>query len=91
MKYFWIVLIRIYQYTLSPLLGMRCRYYPTCSHYMIQAIQKWGALKGIYLGIKRIIRCSFWSAGGYDPVEKSCNEYSEEDCSGEFPEKPAEE
>jgi len=64
--------IRLYQITLSPLLGVnKCRYQPTCSHYMIGAIQEWGVLKGIYLGSKRILRCHPWSHHPmHDPVPK---------------------
>lgn len=62
LKYILILPIRIYQWTLSPLLGpSKCRYQPTCSNYMIEAIQEWGPLKGLYLGIKRILRCHPWS------------------------------
>ncbi len=63
--------IRIYQIFLSPLLGTnKCRYQPTCSHYMIDAINEWGAIKGSWLGIKRIFRCHPWGGWGYDPVPK---------------------
>ena len=62
--------IRVYQKLISPLLGPTCRYEPSCSHYMIQAIQEWGMIKGIYLGIKRIGRCHPWAGSGYDPVPK---------------------
>ncbi len=60
--------IRIYQYTLSPLLGDICRYEPSCSHYTVAAIQEWGPLKGIWMGMKRIGRCHPWGGHGYDPV-----------------------
>lgn len=63
--------VRVYQWTLSPLIGRNCRYYPTCSHYMIQAIEEWGPLKGVWLGIRRIGRCHPWSNRDmYDPVPK---------------------
>ena len=64
--------IRLYQILLSPLLGAnKCRYQPTCSYYMIGAIQEWGLLKGLYLGIKRILRCHPWSHHPmHDPVPK---------------------
>jgi putative membrane protein insertion efficiency factor len=61
-------LIKIYQFTLSPLLGKQCRFTPTCSQYGIEAIQKHGALKGSWLTIKRIARCNPWGGSGYDPV-----------------------
>lgn len=47
-----------------------CRYYPTCSEYMLKAIQEYGCLKGLYLGIKRLLRCAPWGKMGYDPVPK---------------------
>ncbi|WP_236980126.1 membrane protein insertion efficiency factor YidD [Membranihabitans maritimus] len=62
--------IRIYQIVISPLLGQNCRFTPTCSHYMIQAIEEWGPFKGIYLGIKRISKCHPWGPHGHDPVPK---------------------
>jgi len=63
--------IRIYQYTLSPLLGSTCRHQPTCSQYAIEAIEEWGALKGFWLGLKRIAKCHPWGTHGYDPVPKN--------------------
>lgn len=63
-----ILLIRVYQYTLSPLIGRNCRYTPTCSNYGIQAIRKYGAIKGGWLTIKRIASCNPWGGSGYDPV-----------------------
>jgi hypothetical protein len=66
--------IRIYQWTLSPLLGPnKCRYQPTCSHYMVDAIEEWGILKGVWLGLKRILSCHPWGGHGYDPVPKNPN------------------
>ncbi|MEM9855966.1 MAG: membrane protein insertion efficiency factor YidD [Bacteroidota bacterium] len=61
--------IRIYQLTISPLLGSNCRHTPTCSAYAIEAINEWG-LKGFWMGIKRISRCHPWGTHGYDPVPK---------------------
>jgi len=65
---FFIGLIKIYQFTLSPFLGKQCRFVPTCSQYGIEAMQKHGALKGSWLTIKRIVRCNPWGGSGYDPV-----------------------
>lgn len=70
-KKIFILPIRFYQYTISPILGSNCRYTPTCSHYMINAIEEWGIFKGIWLGVKRIGRCHPWSKRDtYDPVPK---------------------
>jgi len=65
---FLILLIRIYQITLSPWLGKSCRYTPTCSNYGIEAIQKYGFFKGGWLTFKRILSCNPWGGSGYDPV-----------------------
>ena len=64
-----ISLIRFYQLFISPLLGNNCRYYPTCSQYAIEAIEKKGIIKGSWMAVKRICRCHPWHDGGYDPVE----------------------
>jgi putative membrane protein insertion efficiency factor len=61
--------IRIYQRLLSPLIGPRCRYYPTCSEYAAQAIGRFGILRGLVLAGWRLLRCNPWSHGGFDPVE----------------------
>jgi len=66
--YPFVLLIKIYQYTLSPLLPDACRYSPTCSQYGIEALQKHGLLKGLWLTIKRFLRCNPWSGHGHDPV-----------------------
>ena len=62
-----IVLVRLYQIFLSPLLGRNCRFSPTCSNYFIQAVQKYGAVRGSLRGAWRIARCNPFSAGGEDP------------------------
>jgi putative membrane protein insertion efficiency factor len=61
----------MYQIVLSPWLGSNCMHQPTCSNYAIQAINEWGILKGLYLGIKRISKCHPWGTFGYDPVPKN--------------------
>jgi len=61
--------IRVYQRLLSPLLGQRCKYYPSCSEYAAQAIGRFGILKGLVLAGWRLLRCNPWSHGGFDPVE----------------------
>jgi uncharacterized protein len=68
MKYPLLGLIKLYQWTISPLLGPVCKYYPSCSHYGYQAISLHGAVKGTYLTVWRILRCNPWSAGGVDHV-----------------------
>ena len=59
--------VRVYQLTLSPLLGQNCRFYPTCSNYFIQAVRKYGPIRGTCKGIWRICRCHPFHPGGYDP------------------------
>jgi uncharacterized protein len=61
-------LIRLYRLVISPLLGPNCRFYPTCSCYAEEAIHHHGALRGVYLAARRILRCHPWNPGGYDPV-----------------------
>jgi putative membrane protein insertion efficiency factor len=68
MKLLLLALIRIYQYAISPFLGRRCRFFPSCSEYTVEALQKYGAFKGSRLGLKRISRCHPWNPGGFDPV-----------------------
>jgi hypothetical protein len=65
---FLIFLIKVYQVILSPFIGGACRYTPTCSNYGIEAIRKYGAIKGSWLTIKRIASCNPWGGSGYDPV-----------------------
>jgi hypothetical protein len=69
MKRVFVLLIRFYQLAISPLLGAHCRYTPTCSSYAIQAIEKYGAVKGGLMAVKRICRCHPFHKGGYDPVK----------------------
>lgn len=68
MKVLFLALIRFYQRYISPQLGSNCRFYPTCSHYMHEAIERHGVLRGGWLGIKRIARCHPLHPGGFDPV-----------------------
>lgn len=63
-----ILMVKVYQQGISPFLGAHCRYTPTCSAYFIEAVEKYGALKGGWMGIKRILRCHPGRPGGYDPV-----------------------
>ena len=64
----FIFLIKIYQWIISPLLGPKCRFTPTCSTYALQAFKKYGLFKGFWLSIKRISRCHPWGGHGYDPL-----------------------
>ena len=70
MKGVILLFIILYRKLLSPFLPRSCRFYPTCSAYTYQAVQRFGALKGLYLGIKRLLRCNPFNPGGYDPVPK---------------------
>jgi len=66
--YLVISLIKIYKFLLSPLLGMNCRFQPTCSNYCEQAIERYGLIKGLILFMKRISKCHPWGDSGFDPV-----------------------
>jgi uncharacterized protein len=68
MKFILLVLIRAYRFFISPLLGANCRFSPTCSAYAETSVRRFGALKGLYLSVKRIIKCHPFHAGGFDPV-----------------------
>jgi putative membrane protein insertion efficiency factor len=61
--------LRAYQRLISPMLGPRCRYYPSCSEYAVQAVERFGILRGLVLAGWRLLRCNPWSRGGLDPVE----------------------
>ena len=64
----FVILIKFYQWIISPLLGPSCRFQPTCSHYSLEAFQTHGVLKGFYLSVLRISKCHPWGKSGYDPV-----------------------
>ena len=68
MKKIALALIKGYKILISPLLGKNCRFYPTCSEYTHEAIQKHGLIKGLYLGTKRLLKCHPFHSGGVDPV-----------------------
>ncbi len=72
MKKFLIYLLNFYKKYISPIFanfGIHCKYYPSCSNYMKQAIEKYGVLKGVFIGLKRLLRCNPFSKGGYDPLK----------------------
>lgn len=71
LKTIYIFPIKVYQKLISPILGPTCRYQPTCSHYMVEAIMEWGILRGTWLGLRRIGRCHPWGSSGIDPVPKN--------------------
>ena len=66
---FVVSLINFYKYLISPLLGNNCRYLPTCSEYTKESVKKFGIISGVWLWLKRIIRCHPWGKGGYDPIK----------------------
>jgi putative membrane protein insertion efficiency factor len=69
LRWLAILPIRVYQHVISPALGSRCKYYPSCSEYAAQAIRRFGILRGLILAGWRLLRCNPWSHGGFDPVE----------------------
>ncbi|MCL5061940.1 MAG: membrane protein insertion efficiency factor YidD [Nitrospiraceae bacterium] len=69
MKTLIIAFIRLYRYIISPVLPNSCRFAPTCSEYSMEAVDKYGALKGSYLSLRRILKCHPFHPGGYDPVK----------------------
>lgn len=73
MQHILIFLIRIYQTILSPFLGNHCRFYPSCSHYALEALEKHGFFKGLWLSMKRVSHCHPWHEGGVDPVPEPIN------------------
>jgi len=71
MRHLLLMLIRAYQWGISPLLGPCCRFYPSCSHYAAEAVARHGAWRGGWLAVRRLARCHPWHEGGLDPVPES--------------------
>ncbi|WP_026895538.1 membrane protein insertion efficiency factor YidD [Clostridiisalibacter paucivorans] len=69
MKSITILLVKMYQKFISPIKPRTCRFYPTCSQYSLEALEKYGFIKGIFISIKRILRCNPFNEGGYDPLK----------------------
>lgn len=72
MRALFIFLIKCYRLLISPLFGQSCRFHPSCSEYAMEAVETHGPLRGVWLSLRRILRCHPFNAGGYDPVPKSC-------------------
>jgi uncharacterized protein len=66
----WLIVrsLRLYKFCISPLLPSACRFHPTCSEYMREAVEHYGAAKGVWMGLRRLVRCHPFHAGGFDPV-----------------------
>ena len=75
-----VLLVRAYQLFISPLLGPRCRFYPTCSQYAIEAVQTHGAIKGSWLALRRVVCCHPMHPGGYDPVPSNRHRKGDGEC-----------
>lgn len=82
-KQLLILPIKFYQRCISPLLPAACRYTPTCSHYAVEAIQAYGPIKGVWMGIKRIVSCNPWGGHGYDPVPPVITNFHSHDTSAQ--------
>ena len=94
MKHLALWAIRGYQLFVSPLLPPACRYYPTCSHYAVGAIERYGLLRGGAKAVWRVLRCNPWSNGGFDPVDPADRERHEQaiaalDAQSRFPSSPS--
>ena len=74
-----LLLIRGYQLFISPLIGPRCRFYPTCAHYALEALRAHGLRRGGWLALRRICRCHPWNPGGVDPVPPACTDHRHHD------------
>ncbi|MBZ5620960.1 MAG: membrane protein insertion efficiency factor YidD [Acidobacteriia bacterium] len=68
MQWILVRVIRVYKYCVSPLLPSACRFYPSCSDYMSQAVERYGTVRGVWMGLRRLLRCHPFQPGGFDPV-----------------------
>ena len=68
MRWLLVGVIKVYQFLISPLLGDRCRFYPSCSRYAVESLERFGFFYGCYLAIRRVLKCHPWHPGGIDPV-----------------------
>ncbi|MGB5622727.1 MAG: membrane protein insertion efficiency factor YidD [Gammaproteobacteria bacterium] len=68
MRRILVILIRAYQWLLSPFLGQNCRYHPSCSQFAVEAVERHGPIRGTWMALRRVGRCHPWHEGGYDPV-----------------------
>lgn len=68
-----LILVGVYRYGISPFTPASCRHTPTCSAYMVESIREWGALRGSWMGLRRLAKCHPWGTSGYDPVPKNTN------------------
>lgn len=73
-------LVRAYQLLVSPMLGPRCRFHPSCSHYALEALERHGTIRGSSLSLKRLLRCHPWHPGGYDPVPEASTPLHHQGC-----------
>jgi uncharacterized protein len=92
-----LLLLRGYKWAISPMFSPACRYVPTCSEYAIEAVERYGAVRGAFMGLRRLMRCHPFAQGGYDPVVKklSCESHFSQErrevghpCEVEYPEHP---
>lgn len=73
MRFILINLIKVYRYAISPLLGYHCRFHPSCSSYALTALERFGFIRGVYLAVRRLLKCHPWHEGGIDPVPIQSN------------------
>ena len=82
MRTLLIAIVQLYRWFVSPLLGQNCRFYPSCSSYAVEALERHGAVHGSWLATRRICRCHPWNPGGFDPVPEPAHELSKRPSHG---------